>query len=295
MAALIVDDDPFARSILRRHLTTIGFDCLEAETGQGALEVLGTEDHRIDVILLDRTLPDMTGLDVMAALRTSPAHGYIPVILQTAADRLEDVRSGLAAGCFAYLTKPVDRAQVRALAGTAARLRDRYRSLQREVASREGGLRHLRHAEFVIRSPAEANDIAVSLGIAVNAPGRNISFGVLELLLNAIEHGNLGIGSARKQALLEEGALAEEIERRLAEPARSARSVSVRYERGPDGAVIRIEDDGDGFDWRAYAHIDLDHAFHAHGRGIAMARMLSFDALEYEGRGNVVVARVNLA
>ena len=40
---------------------------------------------------------------------------------------------------------------------------------------------------------------------------------------------------------------------------------------------------------------DPDRAFDPNGRGIAMARMMSFAALEYQGRGNVVVAQVNLA
>ena len=52
----------------------------------------------------------------------------------------------------------------------------------------------------------------------------------------------------------------------------------------------RIEDQGEGFDWRKYLEISPERAFHTHGRGIAMSRMLCFDSLEYVGKGNEVRA-----
>lgn len=53
-------------------------------------------------------------------------------------------------------------------------------------------------------------------------------------------------------------------------------------------------DQGDGFEWQKFLSFDPDRAFDPNGRGIAMAKMMSFSALDYEGRGNIVVARVNL-
>ena len=49
-----------------------------------------------------------------------------------------------------------------------------------------------------------------------------------------------------------------------------------------------ISDQGDGFDWQPYLDIDLSRIFDTHGRGIAMARGLSFDQVEFLGKGNQV-------
>jgi hypothetical protein len=55
---------------------------------------------------------------------------------------------------------------------------------------------------------------------------------------------------------------------------------------------MTIQDEGDGFDWQKYLDFDPERAFDPHGRGIAMARMMSFDALEYQGKGNTVVLKI---
>jgi hypothetical protein len=55
---------------------------------------------------------------------------------------------------------------------------------------------------------------------------------------------------------------------------------------------IRIRDQGQGFDWTPYLDFDPERAFDPHGRGIAMARLSSFDDLEYLGDGNEVLATV---
>ena len=55
---------------------------------------------------------------------------------------------------------------------------------------------------------------------------------------------------------------------------------------------ITIRDEGSGFDWMSYLEIDPRRAFDTHGRGIAMAKMLSFSRLEYHGNGCEVVACV---
>ena len=60
-----------------------------------------------------------------------------------------------------------------------------------------------------------------------------------------------------------------------------------------DGNEIEftISDEGAGFDWLPYLQLDPDRAFDLNGRGIAMANMLGFSSLEYQGAGNIVVAR----
>ena len=56
-----------------------------------------------------------------------------------------------------------------------------------------------------------------------------------------------------------------------------------------------IKDEGKGFAWQDYLEMDPNRAFDTHGRGIAMARMLSLDSVEYRGSGNEVVATIKLS
>jgi len=61
-------------------------------------------------------------------------------------------------------------------------------------------------------------------------------------------------------------------------------------ERGKGELTFVIRDQGAGFDWQGYLEMSPERAFDTHGRGIAMSRMISFDNLEYRGRGNEVKA-----
>ena len=64
--------------------------------------------HRPDLILLDLHLPDMNGYEMLAHLKAMPETAAIPVVALTAAAMPSDIRRGLAAGFFRYLTKPID-------------------------------------------------------------------------------------------------------------------------------------------------------------------------------------------
>ena len=70
--------------------------------------------------------------------------------------------------------------------------------------------------------------------------------------------------------------------------------MEVSYERTPSEIRIHIRDQGEGFDWQRYANVDASRVFDAHGRGIAVARIMSFDRVEYLGRGNEVVGVIRL-
>ena len=68
--------------------------------------------------------------------------------------------------------------------------------------------------------------------------------------------------------------------------------VRVRVERHFDRLEFTVVDEGAGFDWQRYVEFDPDRAGDPNGRGIAMARMLSFASLEYRGNGNTAVATI---
>ena len=144
---------------------------------------------------------------------------------------------------------------------------------------------------LVIRTLQEAKNLAVLLAKICHDPERR-GLGFLEILLNAIEHGNLGIGYKEKSALIARGMWEEEIKRRLRMPEHQGKVVEVTVERLQAATRVVVRDQGNGFDWKNYLQFDPKRVTHTHGRGIAMAKLISFDTLEYRGCGNEVCMTV---
>ena len=109
--------------------------------------------------------------------------------------------------------------------------------------------------------------------------------GVYELLLNALEHGNLGIGFAEKNILLRDGKWESEIKRRLM--LQRHRPVAITLIHHKNTYKIIIRDKGNGFNWRQYITRANKH-FEIHGRGLAIALGAKFDRLFYNDVGNQV-------
>ncbi|SDH29088.1 SpoIIE family protein phosphatase [Roseospirillum parvum] len=288
---LVIDDSLPVRTLLEAHLSGAGYTVVQAEDGDDGWALLEREGNSFDVVLLDRRMPRMDGMEVMARLKATPALDGLPVVMQTAADRQEEIVEGIAAGVYYYLTKPLDPELLLQVVAAAVADRARYRRLSDEVDQRTLALGLLEAGRFTFRTPRQGSDLAVVLAAAMPQPRRRV-VGLSELMLNAVEHGNLGITYAEKTALLADGGLDGEIARRLANPEWRDREVEVTFERRAREIEVTITDQGAGFDWRRYLTMDPERVFDTHGRGIALARDLSFDSLEYRGRGNQVVATI---
>jgi hypothetical protein len=112
---------------------------------------------------------------------------------------------------------------------------------------------------------------------------------ISELMLNAIEHGNLNISFEEKSELLESGAIIDEIEARLKDPAYSQRKARIEVKAFEDETLVMVFDDGDGFDWKTYLDKKLIEISGLHGRGVLFAE-LQCKTLAYVGNGNKVIA-----
>jgi diguanylate cyclase (GGDEF)-like protein len=103
---LIVDDIRENREILRRRFERRGFGVTEAAGGIEALDLI--EREAFDLVLLDMMMPDMSGLEVLARIRSKCSPAGLPVIMVTAKSQSEDVVEALNSGANDYITKPVD-------------------------------------------------------------------------------------------------------------------------------------------------------------------------------------------
>jgi two-component system cell cycle response regulator len=102
---LIVDDVAANVRLLEARLQAEYFDVRTAFNGRDALEIAGRE--RLDLIVLDVMMPDMSGFEVCAALKADGRTAHVPVIMVTALDQPEDRVKGLESGADDFLTKPV--------------------------------------------------------------------------------------------------------------------------------------------------------------------------------------------
>ncbi|HEU4408689.1 MAG TPA: ATP-binding protein [Polyangiaceae bacterium] len=103
---LYVEDSAQNRDVVRRYLRGL-YDVLEATDGELGVELAARE--RPDLILMDLSLPGLDGYEATRRLKADRALGDVPVIALTAHAAREDERRARAAGCAAFLTKPIDR------------------------------------------------------------------------------------------------------------------------------------------------------------------------------------------
>jgi len=102
LRVLVVDDEHSLTDLLAMALRYEGYEVRAAADGQGALSV--ARDFGPDAVVLDRMLPDLDGVQVLARLRAQGVD--VPVLFLTAKDAVEDRVAGLTAGGDDYVTKP---------------------------------------------------------------------------------------------------------------------------------------------------------------------------------------------
>jgi DNA-binding response OmpR family regulator len=101
---LLIEDDCDLVVLLRYNLRKEGFECVDLQTGKGALETC--RQTRPDLVLLDIMLPDCDGLEICKAIRKDPDLAHIPIIFLTARAAEADRIIGLEIGANDYVVKP---------------------------------------------------------------------------------------------------------------------------------------------------------------------------------------------
>ena len=282
---LVVDDESDNRMILESYLREARYAVETARDAEEAWKMMTSVTGNYDIVLLDWMMPGRSGLELLQQIRKNQNLRQIQVIMQTAKGRSEEIQQGLDAGAWYYLTKPFDEKTLLAIVQTALTDRQNYLEIQDSV--RRYVYTALQGNRVVIRTLQEARNLAVLMANLCPNPLK-MGVGFLEILLNAIEHGNLGITYEEKSNLLAQKTWKTEVNYRLSLLKNRDKVVEIYIEYHATGVSFLIKDQGDGFDWEKYLKLDPSRATHAHGRGIAIANYISFDHLEYRGCGNEV-------
>jgi two-component system, cell cycle response regulator CtrA len=169
MHILLVEDNPVAAKSIELKLTAEGHNVFATDLGEDAVELASVYDY--DVVLLDLDLADMTGLDVLRAIRAKKV--LTPVIIVTAAADVETKVKALSGGADDFITKPFHKAEM------AARIN--------AVVRRSRG-----HSESIIRTGA----------IALNLDTRTAEVSGVPVHLTPSEYKVLELLSLRKNSVL---------------------------------------------------------------------------------------------
>jgi PAS domain S-box-containing protein/putative nucleotidyltransferase with HDIG domain len=132
---LIVDDSISGCRVLESLLERDGYGLYTANSGVETLAKV--KEIHPDLILLDVMMPGMDGFEVCRHLRAEPEYSEVPIIMVTALDDRDSRLEGINAGADDFISKPVDRAELRARVRTITRL-NRYRNLLMERSRYEG-------------------------------------------------------------------------------------------------------------------------------------------------------------
>jgi len=169
---LYIEDDPATQLLVRRTLAYAGYTVFVAARALEGLDLASKE--RVDLVLVDMNLPDMTGREVTTRLRADSRYANLPIVALTAQNQQGDREMAFVAGLSGYLTKPMDIQSLPASiefylrGGTdpvdESMLRDAQTAYSREVVLRlEEKLRELESSNTELRRMDQVKDDFVQL------------------------------------------------------------------------------------------------------------------------------------
>lgn len=276
------------------------FPVLLAKNGQEGLDII-KGNPEIGVVVTDIRMPELDGLEMIKAARTvNPDVGFIVVSGHGDSD---DIIHALRLGARNYLAKPYD---FNELEEAIVQEQRRYRFLLEDHAREERELSVTQHLDsvdsltYLIPNELSLVDplafrlvrFLEAMGICTPGDRGNVGLALVELITNAVEHGNLEISALEKIDLKTQGdqIFYDELIRRSKLAPYNLRKVKVVVSLTKDQAVFRIEDEGSGFDYLNLPDpTNPDNLFLPSGRGIFLAQTF-LDEVTYLGGGNVVVA-----
>jgi two-component system, cell cycle response regulator len=288
---LAVDDDRTMLMAIEARLNQLGYNVITAVNGKTACEEIKKHHDKIDAILLDRMMPDINGIKIVQWLKSQKNLTKPPVIMQTGSDKPEQIKEGLDAGVFYYLTKPLSVEILKSVVSSAVRESKQKRALNLELSRHRSSFRLMDSAMFHLKTLKQAEDSACFIANCF-PDSEAILPAIAELIINAVEHGNLGVTYEEKSKLIANGTWREELKRRSELTENKDKIVEIFFKHEGDSYTIKISDQGKGFAWPKYIYVDPARALDNHGRGIARANMI-FTKLQYNKEGNQVLATLN--
>lgn len=163
MKVMVVDDVLFIRTVMRASLEQSGIECIEAESGQKALELF--KQHEFDVILMDVMMPEMDGVETTRQIKALCGDRHVPVIFMTGLAESDALQRCLECGGDDFVNKDIDpialQARIRAHARTHE-MNQQVRQKSEEISQLYEDLSEEYHmAQHVMESVTADNDLQI--------------------------------------------------------------------------------------------------------------------------------------
>jgi len=143
MQIVIADDDPVARRLAECALSSCGAAVTSVEDGKAAWRLVCERSGAL-LLVLDREMPGMDGVDLARRARAGQDGRPLYIVMVTAAGRPEDIANGLECGADDYVVKPFNQAELRARARVGLRMLELQESLAGRVADLEQALENVK-------------------------------------------------------------------------------------------------------------------------------------------------------
>lgn len=289
MKILIVDDEPGTLEYLALMADRAGHEVRTALDGDAGLRLF--REFNPDLVMTDLQMPGLSGIELLEAIRRESRRVIVIIITGHGDER--SATEALRLHANDYLNKPVRPRQMEALLRKYASIVESSQIAHRlpaMVAERAMTIQFESRVELV---PEIADYLLNEAGPLLDEDDRlGVHLGLNELMMNAVEHGNLNISAEDKTAAMSEGhqGLVRLYENRLADPRLAARRVTVQFTMRDGKCEWLITDEGDGFDYNGVSDPTRTAGLASlTGRGIYLSRF-QFDEVEFIGQGNQVRA-----
>ena len=261
---LIVDDDEVNRMCGTMNLKrfTKFTNVAAADDGTSGLEFL-EHNPDTDIIFLDRMMTRMNGLPMLKKMNENSSYKNIISVFQTGEVGYKEKRECIDNGSLYLLQKPFDHNQQSIITEfVAAKIRAKRRILDYIAANKAN------ETSFIFKDFSEAEKVAASLALHYPEP-LTVYEAIYELLINAIEHGNLEVGYKSKANTTDYSSYIKDINERLKS---SNRFVTASLKKSGHKVKLTIKDQGKGFKFQEFPEFDAS-VIHKHsGRGIYKAQ-----------------------
>lgn len=266
---------------------------LKATHPTSGFDMLKKYAHTIDAILLEYPFSFNSSKALLETMQCTEEYAMIPVVQLLASEDFELLKEGSALGAHRSLVKPIKLENCNSVIRSAIDFRLKNAAFFEEVEKIISFFRYVDTVSFKIQNLEDIKQITVRLASFFPHP-KKVVLGIEEILLNAIEHGNLGITYEEKNELNLHATWKNEVNRRLQLPENKRKWVRITIQKVPTMIQMIVKDEGHGFDFNRYLMFDPRRAKDSNGRGIAIAKQMGFDTIQYIGSGNEVVCTMHI-
>ena len=289
---LVVDDEEMINELLSDYFRELGYDVTVALSAEEAIEKLEFE-NQFNLIITDIDLPGKSGFELLKIVKETKEN--LPVVILSGIKTFDNTIKAVKNGAIDFISKPFDLKSVQKVV---------EKILKKQVLSAEKdqvfeNLNILKMGfEFITLElnpdilASELANILQKMHFSDDNETKQFELVFLETLINAIEHGNLELSSSIKDVSLIKLTEYEKLkEERLQDPYYSNRKIFIELECSKDRFCFKVEDQGNGFDWKNYVHSSLKLSninTESYGRGFNIIHHI-IDKVDFNEVGNQII------